>query len=467
MEHQTKETDTMPSDIAPLASLPVLPPAAHTALAALEDAGYEAWCVGGFVRDALMDRLSADVDIATSACWQSVRDIFTARGYAVFETGTKHGTVTALVDGMRLEITTYRIDGSYLDNRHPTTVEFVRSIEEDLARRDFTVNAIAYHPLRGFRDPYDGCADIKAGILRAVGCPKKRFEEDALRILRGVRFASQLSFSLEAKTAQSMREQAPLMKTLAAERVAHELEGMLCGTRIHDTLLEYVDVLGVIMPELLPMKGFDQKTPYHRYDVLEHTAYVVQNTPPYPLVRWAALFHDFGKPRAFFTDDAGVGHFYGHAEISCELANTAMRRLKMSPRFADDVLLLVKHHDDVIEPTPRAVKRMLHRLQGRVDLFRALCDLKRGDALSQAPHCRARVEAANELEVLLDKILAAQEAFSLHDLAIKGGDVIALGVPAGPAVGSILEAALNAVIDEKLPNERKALWRFVKDTYHP
>lgn len=447
-------------------SLPSLPTAAQVTLTILEDAGYESWCVGGLVRDALMGRVAYDVDIATAASWQSVRDALEPCGFPVFETGTKHGTVTALVNDMRLEITTYRIDGIYHDNRHPETVKFVRSITEDLARRDFTANAIAYHPQRGFCDPFGGQADIEAGILRAVGCPQKRFKEDALRILRGIRFASQLGFSIENETEQGMRKEAPLMNSLAVERVARELEGILCGPHVHDALIAYVDLLGVVMPEVLPLKGFDQKTPYHIYDVLEHTAYVVQNTPPYPLVRWAAFFHDFGKPRAFFTDEAGTGHFYGHAEISTELARCIMKRFKMSPQFADDVLVLVKCHDDVIEAKPKAVKRVLCRLGGRVDLFRALCDLKRGDALSQAPHCRGRVDAANELDAILDEILATQEAFSLHDLAIKGGDIIALDIPAGPAIGSILHATLDAVIDEKLPNERGALIKFAKDTYH-
>ncbi|MEG2261017.1 MAG: HD domain-containing protein, partial [Raoultibacter sp.] len=230
----------------------------------------------------------------------------------------------------------------------------------------------------------------------------------------------------------------------------------------HDALMAYVDVLATVMPEVRPLVGFDQKTPYHIYDVWEHTAYVVQNTPPYPLVRWAALFHDFGKPQAFFTDEAGVGHFYGHAALSVDAARTIMRRLKMSPRFAADVITLVKYHDDVIAPQPKAIKRVLQRLGGRVDLFRALCDLKRGDARSQAPHCHKRVALADELEATLDALLADDQAFSLRDLAIKGGDVIALGVSAGPAVGHILNAALDAVIEESVPNEYDALCAFVQ-----
>ncbi|MEG0619751.1 MAG: HD domain-containing protein [Raoultibacter sp.] len=439
-----------------------LAPQATLALAVLEQGGHEAWCVGGFVRDALLGRDAYDIDLATAASWQVVRDLFEARGFPVFETGVKHGTVTVVIDDMRLEITTYRSDGVYLDARHPQTVTFVRTIEEDLARRDFTINAIAYHPARGLCDPYGGRADIATHTLRAVGCARQRFAEDALRILRGIRFASQLGFSLEADTLCGMREQAQLMDCLAVERVAHELEGLLCGAWAHDALMAYVDVLATVMPEVRPLVGFDQKTPYHIYDVWEHTAYVVQNTPPYPLVRWAALFHDFGKPQAFFTDEAGVGHFYGHAALSVDVARTIMRRLKMSPRFAADVITLVKYHDDIIAPQPKAIKRVLQRLGGRVDLFRALCDLKRGDARSQAPHCHKRVALADELEATLDALLADEQAFSLRDLAIKGGDVIALGVSAGPVVGRILNAALDAVIEESVPNEYDALCAFVQ-----
>lgn len=460
---EEKGNHTMISPKYDTARFPVLPPEATCALNVLEKGGYEAWCVGGFVRDALMGRPACDIDITTAARWQTVRDLFEANGFPVFETGTKHGTVTAIIDTMRLEITTYRSDGDYLDNRHPSAVTFVNCIEEDLARRDFTINAIAYHPQRGFCDPFGGCNDIEAGILRAVGCAQQRFSEDALRILRGARFVSQLGFCLEEKTAQGMREQAPALDSLPVERIAHELEGLLCGAFAHRALMTCTDVIATALPELRAMKGLDQKTPYHIYDVLEHTAYVIQNTPPYPLVRWAALFHDFGKPQAFFTDEAGVGHFYGHAAISAELAQATMKRLKMSPRFANDVVLLVKYHDEVIEPKPKAVKRVLRRLGGRADLFQALCDLKRGDALSQAPQCRPRAELADTLKATLDEILMEHQALSLKDLALKGKDVIALGIPAGPLVGQTLNALLDAVIDEKVLNERDALCKFAQN----
>lgn len=437
-----------------------LPSQAAFALAALEEAGFEAWCVGGFVRDALLGRACADVDVATDAPWQEVQRVFEAAGCRTHETGTAHGTLTVVVEQEALEITTYRDDGAYADARHPEAVSFVRTIEEDLARRDFTMNALAYHPKRGILDPYGGVADLEARTIRAVGDPARRFSEDALRILRACRFASQLGFSIEPATYAGMMANKGQLLRISAERVTHELECLLLGAHVHDALMGTVDVLAAVLPELVACKGFEQRTPYHVYDVLEHTAFVVQNTPPSPLVRWAALFHDMGKPAAFFQDADGTGHFYGHAKISVELARAAMGRLALSPAFVGRVLTLVKHHDDVIEPTPKAVKRALARLGGDVGLFRALCDLKRGDALAQAPRCAGRVELADELEEVLGGILEANEAFTLRKLAVDGRDVMAAGVRQGPAVGVVLAAALDAVIDERVPNERAALLAF-------
>lgn len=439
-----------------------LPARASASIEVLERAGFEAWYVGGFVRDSLMGRPSGDIDVATSAPWQEAQAAFEEAGYRTHETGVKHGTITVIVDGETVEVTTYRIDGPYTDARHPDSVTFVRDIASDLDRRDFTMNAIAYHPRRGLFDPHGGSADIAAKVIRAVGEPKRRFSEDALRILRACRFASQLGFAIEAATLRSMEACAPLLSSIASERISKELQGFVCAPHVHDALMECADVLAHLMPELSAMKGFDQRTPYHVYDVLEHTAYVMQNTPPYPLVRWAALFHDMGKPRAFFAGEDGVGHFYGHAKLSIELARPIMKRLALPSSLIDDVLLLVRYHDDVIEPAPKAVKRMLRRLDGRVDLFRAMCDLKRGDALAQAPQCHGRVALADELDRVLGNILEAQEAFSLKDLAVNGTDLIALGIAPGPEIGRLLEEALEAVIDERVPNEKSSLLAFVQ-----
>lgn len=435
-----------------------LPEAAIRVVSILEAGGFEAWFVGGFVRDALLGRPCSDIDIASNASWQQAQALFEAAGFKTHETGVAHGTLTVLVGDDAFEVTTYRRDGAYSDSRHPSSVEFVSSIEEDLARRDFTMNAIAFHPLRGLLDPYGGVGDLQAKTIRAVGDPAKRFSEDALRILRACRFAAQLGFDIEEETLFGMLSNKGIVYRVSAERVTHELDRLLTAPFAGSALVKYVDVLSCVLPELVSMKGFEQHTPYHIYDVLEHTAHVVDGVPAYRLVRWAALFHDMGKPACFFFGENGVGHFYGHANVSVMLARGVMSRLKMSPAFANRVLTLVKHHDEVVEPTPRAVKRMLARLDGNVELFHALCDLKRGDARGQAPHCCAgRIDAAYELEKVLADIQKANEAFTLQSLAIDGHDVMALGIPHGPEVGKALSRALDAVIDEKVPNEKGAL----------
>lgn len=461
--HTAINSNPLNSDVSSATNSTVIPLPSHAsfALTALEDAGFEAWCVGGFVRDTLLERPCADVDIATNASWQEVQHVFEALSCHTHETGTKHGTLTVIIEQEALEITTYRIDGDYTNARHPEKITFVRTIEEDLARRDFTINALAYHPKRGILDPYGGMADLKAHTIRAVGDPAKRFSEDALRILRACRFASRLGFSIESATYAGMMANKSQLLRISSERVTHELEELLLGAHVHNALMNTVDVLAAVLPELVACKDFEQHTPYHIYDVLEHTAFVIQGSPSHPLVRWSALFHDMGKPAAFFQDADGTGHFYGHAKISVELARAAMGRLALPPVFVGRVLTLIKYHDDTIEPTPKAVKRALARLNGDVELFRALCGLKRGDALAQAPQCAERVKLADELEGVLDQILEADEAFTLKKLTINGRDAMEAGAQEGPVVGAALAAALDAVIDERVPNERAALRDFI------
>jgi tRNA nucleotidyltransferase (CCA-adding enzyme) len=438
-----------------------LPPYALAALRVLEEGGHEAWCVGGFVRDALMGREAKDIDIATSARWQVVQRLFEDKGHHSFETGVKHGTLTVLVEQEPLEITTFRNDGAYTDRRRPDSVQFVDDISEDLARRDFTMNALAYNPARGLFDPFGGEHDIAKRTIRAVGDPERRFSEDPLRILRAVRFASQLGFSLEKDSYEAAVAQKGSLAYVAKERIAHELDALFCGDAVHPVLVDGIAIISAVIPEALALQGFDQKTPYHVYDVLEHTAWCMRHCPPDPLVRWAAFFHDMGKPKSFSLDEAGTGHFYGHATISAEIAGLAMKRLKMSPSFIRDVVTLVTFHDDLITESPRAIKRMLRRLGESPRLFRALCALKRGDALAQAPRCHGRAKEALDLEAALDRMLAAEEAFSLKDLAIGGRDILALGVKPGPMVGALLERALEATIEGEVPNTHAELLSFL------
>ena len=453
----------MENPIADISSQP-LPESARRVIDALETAGFEAWVVGGFVRDALLGRSVHDVDIATNALWQDAKQACESAGLRTYETGTAHGTISvqAARDAIA-EVTTYRTEGAYSDARHPDEVRFVTSIEEDLARRDFTMNAIAYHPARGLHDPYQGSADIAAGVIRAVGDPQKRFAEDALRILRALRFASELGFALDPATQKAANACAKQLDLIAPERISAELNRLLCGQNVRAVLMDHAAVIDTVLPELSPMRGFDQKTPYHIYDVFEHTAYVVECAPATTLLRWAALLHDVGKPDSFTVDDKGQGHFFGHAKRSAAIAEHVMARLKMPARFSTDVVQLVRYHDTHIQPDRVPVKKLLRKMGGRDGLMRELCDLQWADAQSHAPGFRTRGDMARNVEALMEQVLAENEVFSLRQLAIGGGDILSLGVEPGPAVGQLLEEALDEVVCDRLPNDRDALMAFVKD----
>ena len=439
-----------------------IPHYAQAALHALEANGHEAWLVGGCVRDALLGREVHDYDIATSAGWQDAETALSAAGFAVHRTGTAHGTVTASLDCNAIEVTTYRTDGPYTDGRHPDNVTFVGAIEEDLARRDFTINAMAYHPERGLLDVWGGREDLETRTIRVVGDASKRFMKDRLRVLRGCRFSAQLGFTIEPATLAAMKKEKTGLLRVSAERITHEMDELLLGDYVHDALMTTVDVLVAFMPEIAACRGFDQRTPYHIYDVWEHTAWVVQNAPKTRLARWVALFHDIGKPAAFYTDANGRGHFFKHQQLSAILAKDIMERLLMSPAFTAQVLTLVRIHDRQVAANSRSVKRALSKLDGDIDLFRTLCGIKRADALAQSELSEPRLELSYELERVLDEVIASDDAFSLEQLAVNGNDVLALGVPAGPRIGELLDLALDAVIEEKLPNEREALIAFLK-----
>lgn len=444
----------------------VIDPTVQHVIETLERAGYETWLVGGFVRDLLLERPLHDFDLATAAPWQKTKELCLAAGWAVHETGTKHGTLTVVANDLVLEITTFRTEGTYLDHRHPSEVAFTESIEEDLARRDFTVNAMAFHPKRGLLDPYGGQEDLRAGRIRCVGNAHTRFSEDALRILRGLRFASQLGFSLEEATLEAALVAREDLLLIAGERIEDELTKLLCGQRVLHVLMGYTNILNVVLPELIPMEGLDQKTKYHIYDVFEHTAYVVHYSPATPLSRWSALLHDVGKPDTFFTDEAGVGHMHGHPKVSVEYVHAIAKRLHFSRAFTHDLALLVLYHDTRPAPTKKSVRRLYAKLENKEYLFHALCDLMRADSLAQAPEYHDRVKITDELEALFEEMLADDEVFGLKNLAITGTDLIAVGIPEGKQIGDALNAALEEVLEERLPNEKDALLAFVLNRYH-
>ena len=425
-------------------------------LEALEAAGHEAWCVGGCVRDSLLSRTPEDWDVTASALPEETMAVF---GGQALPTGLKHGTVTVSTAEGPVEVTTYRVDGAYRDHRRPDSVTFTRSVDEDLARRDFTVNAMALN-LRGeLRDPFGGRGDLEAGILRCVGDPDRRFQEDALRILRGMRFAACLRLEEDRAADAAMDRNRELLREIAPERIQTELMKLLCGPDAGWVLENHPMVLGVFWPELLPMVGFDQRNVHHCYDVWRHSLAAMMHTPPVPVLRCAALLHDVGKPSAFTLDENGVGHFYGHAKASVALADAMLRRLKCSNEFRERAVRLVEWHDRDIPRTDRGVRRALRAL-GEEDL-RLLLALKRADNLAQAPAYHGRQAEIQKGEEILDRLLEEEACFSLKQLAVDGRDLLALGL-SGPALGEALDRLLSQVVDGELPNERAALLAAVR-----
>ena len=435
-----------------------LPKEVKNAIGRLESAGYEAFAVGGCVRDSLLGNEPGDYDLTTAAKPEETKRVF--QGEKIIETGIKHGTVTVILGETSLEITTFRVDSEYRDNRRPERVEFTKSIEEDLARRDFTMNALAYSESRGIVDPFGGEADVKAGIIRAVGDPEKRFREDALRIMRALRFASALGFEIEPETEKALFENRALLLNVSAERLSEELLKLLCGQNVRWVLMKYTDVLGVILPELLPMRGLDQRNPHHIYDVLEHSAAAAEKVPPRPALRLGALLHDVGKPRCITLDENGVGHFYGHPEISAQMAEEILSRLRLDSAAKKEVVSLVKYHGAQIEPTAKSVRRALNKYSP--ELFFELLLLKRADAAACDPGRPLDEEYFSALESLAGEIIAEKQCFSLKDLAVKGDDLVAAGFAPGPKLGAALGLLLDKVINGELPNEREKLLDFAK-----
>lgn len=434
-----------------------LSPAAEEALARLHAAGFEAWVVGGCVRDFLLGQPPKDFDVTTSALPEETKAVFA--DCRVIETGIRHGTVTVLLGGEPLEITTYRVDGGYSDARHPDGVRFTRSLREDAARRDFTMNAMAYAPGLGLRDFFGGQEDVQNAQIRAVGQPEIRFQEDALRILRGLRFASVLGFFLEMETERAARREAGRISGLSAERIAAELDKLLRGKDAGRVLHTYPDILGRAIPELLPMVGFDQRNHHHCYDLLTHTAEAVDHVPPDSALRWAALLHDVGKPQCFALGEDGEGHFYGHGKASTALAGEILHRLRLPKNLRERVETLIRYHDSVLEEDPRAVRRWLNRLGE--ETFFALLDLQRGDTAALAPAYRTRQVHFDRLEAQARAILAEAPCLQLRDLAVNGHDLMAEGLQ-GRQIGQVRAFLLDQVLEGTVPNEKAPMMQLVR-----
>ena len=449
--------------------------AALAVLRALEAAGLEAWIVGGWVRDALRGAPCHDVDICCSGGWEQSARALEAAGIGVLETGTRFGGITAVAAGARIEVTQYRLDGFYTDGRHPESVAPADCVEDDLARRDFTVNAMAWHPERGLLDVYDGQGDLARGLIRAVGEPRRRFEEDALRMLRAVRFACRLGFSVEPATAAALDACAPLLDQVARERVGTELEGILLTGRAGQAMLNHPALFCAAVPELAASRGFDQHSRYHAYDVYEHTARVLAAAGELELSRaaageaghparsllWAALLHDVAKPATFTLDENGRGHFYGHPAAGAKAARRIMGRLGCSRGLVRDACLIIRYHDRPIRCERSDILGVMRAFAGEgVDTARLmdeLWDIKRADTLGKAESCFYYVDEIERMRALTHELLAAGEAYSLKALAISGGDLVAAGVAPGPRIGELLGWALDACIAGEVPNDRTAL----------
>jgi tRNA nucleotidyltransferase (CCA-adding enzyme) len=414
---------------------------------------HQAFVVGGCVRDSILGKVPVDWDIATDAKPDEVKQFFPK----TIDTGIKHGTVTVLVDGNSYEVTTYRIDGKYLDFRKPDSVSFTSSLEEDLSRRDFTINAIAYNPMEGIADPFGGIGDIEAGIIRTVGDPDKRFSEDALRMLRAVRFSAQLGFTIDESTMNAIEKNSRLIKNISGERIRDELTKMIlsdnpfCFSILMDTkLIKYT------LPEFEPCFLTDQNNPYHAYNVAVHTLHAVANIEKKMVLRWAMLFHDIGKPGTKTTDRKGIDHFYNHQQLSIKLAKEAMLRLHFDKKSMDRILLLVKFHDLQIKAGYMTVRKAMSKVGE--DIFEDLLKVIKADKTAQNPKLlkERNCTFARIWEIYLD-IRAKGQCTSIKTLAVNGDDLIALGIRPGKDIKELLNSLLEKVIEEPELNNKETL----------
>ena len=489
----------------------------------LKAAGHKAYFVGGCVRDEMTRRMSRpsaedifgscryaraltdephmrgssnmiDIDITTSATPEEMMRVF--HGMKIIKTGIKHGTITLIAEAdggdapqnesgadqrtggqagseilaecgesdksvrmVPLEITTYRTESGYSDCRHPDSVGFTRSLEEDLKRRDFTVNALVMDENGNITDILGASEDLRNRVLRAVGDPDERFREDALRIMRAMRFASVLGFRIEEKTEAAMFRNSGLLKKLSVERVFSEFRKLVTGKYAPDVVRRYIDVLGEVFPELYAMKGFDQRNRYHKYDVLEHCIHAMEAVKTTPgnreHMKTAALFHDIGKPLTYSPDDTGRGHFFGHAAKGAEVTAEIMKRFRVDKAFADRVVLLVKYHDMLFESDERLLKKWMRKFTPEV-LFEILA-IKFADNLATGNMTEALKVKFSEIEMMMRGILEQEQCFSLKDLAVGGSDLLAAGMEPGPAVGAMLEVLLEKVTDGELENSKPVL----------
>lgn len=435
-----------------------IPKEAEEIILKLNKKGFEGFIVGGCVRDVLMNRIPNDWDITTSAKPEDIKSIFPK----TYDTGIAHGTVTVILNQSHFEITTYRIEGIYEDHRRPKEVIFTNDLEEDLSRRDFTMNAIAYHPKEGFIDPMGGIKDIKNETIRCVGDPCKRFEEDALRMLRGIRFSSQLNFKIEEKTLNAINNNANLISYISAERIKEELDKMLMAPYINQLILLYeTGILKFILPEVDKCFKTEQNHPHHVDNVGIHTLKSVEAVDKNLNLKWVMLLHDIGKPNSRITDKKGIDHFPNHVEASIQQSEDIMGRLKFDKKSSTYILKLIKWHDKRIKTDKKSVKEALYQLGE--EAFLDLLKVQLADFRAHNP--KYLKEKEEKLKVLFDiykEVKKNKECFSLKELTVDGRDLISIGIKQGKEIGGILESLLKIVLANPEQNKKEVLLSYAK-----
>lgn len=437
-------------------------PESKTAIEILKAKGFEAYLIGGSVRDFVMGLPIGDIDITTNATPKEVKQVFV--DFRVIETGIKHGTVTVLINNEPLEITTYRSEGTYSDNRHPDSVIFSNSLADDVVRRDFTMNGVAYDFDNGFCDLVGGLPDIKNKTIRCIGDAETRFREDALRILRAMRFSSVLGFEIETETKNAIHKCKDLLKNISAERIREEFTKLICGKNAYTVLQEFSDVITVFIPEIRECVGFEQKNRHHCFDVYTHTLKAVEKSSQNSTIRLALFFHDIGKPSVAHFDEKGEQHFYSHPKVSAEMTEKIMTRLRFDNETKNKVVTLVKMHDSPItlndiNPDRKRLKKIMSQIGS--ELIFDLIEIKYCDNSAQNPEYFRGEDFYKQTREIVNEIINEKECFSTKHLAVDGNDLIALGFK-GKKIGETLEKCLTAVIDGKVENEKGKLLKYIQ-----
>lgn len=437
-----------------------IPSDANEIIHTLQNHGHSAYVVGGCVRDSILGRIPHDWDICTSATPSEMLDIFKDR--KVIETGLQHGTITVVVNGEPYEVTTYRIDGVYSDNRRPDSVTFTDKLVEDLRRRDFTINAMAYNDDEDLIDPFDGLKDIEWHKIRCVGSAKDRFGEDALRILRAIRFASQLEFVMMPETLYEINQQYKNLENISIERINSEFCKIASSSDFCVHMVLFQDVFALFIPELKDMFDFPQNNPYHDYDVYGHTIHAVEHCESEDLtVKLAVFFHDIGKPHSYQDGEDGIRHFKGHGRVSAEITDNIMKRLRFDNETRNNVVELIYYHDATFEVGKKYVKRWLNKIGE--EQFRRLLEVRKADILGQKPDFeQSRIDKVNNIEQILEEVLQEDECFSLKDLAVNGKDLMDIGYKSGRQLGAALQGLLDCVIGEEVNNNKEELLELAK-----